>query len=426
MSVPRRLQVFLCHAAQDKPKVRELLRRLESESWIAPWLDEEKLLPGQDWDLEIQKAIRAADIIIVCLSRESVSKEGYVQKEFRRALSYAEEKPEGTIYIIPLRLDDCEIPIRFQQWQWLDYSVKNAWEKLLLSLRLRAEKLGIAHDSGIKNPSASIAVSGKLHPEPSGFTPGGRPFYMFGGMEFVEVISGDFYMGADDIDDASPQHLVYQLDYDFYIGRYPVTNQEFSLYLRETRQPVVMAKGKAKHPVVNSSWNQIQDYLTWLNEKYRSILPAKYKFVLPSEAEWEKSARGVEGNEFPWGNDFDLKRCNSREGGKADTTPVGTYSPQGDSAFGAADMAGNVREWTRSLGAKLMILGSSIELFAYPYRIDDGREDTYSDIDAEIVLRGGSFKNSQMEVRCAKRTWAKSGSTTNATGFRLAICPVNK
>ena len=143
MITSRQLQVFLCHASQDKPIVRELYQRLESESWIDSWLDAEKLLPGQDWDLEIQKAIRAADIIIVCLSKESVSKEGYVQKEFRRALSYAEEKPEGTTYIIPLRLDDCETPSKFQQWQWVDYSAKNAWERLLQSLRLRAEKLGI-------------------------------------------------------------------------------------------------------------------------------------------------------------------------------------------------------------------------------------------------------------------------------------------
>lgn len=147
MSTPRRLQVFLCHASQDKKKVRELNRRLLAQPWIDPWLDEEKLLPGQEWDLEIQKAIRAADIIIVCLSKESVSKEGYVQKEFRRALSYAEEKPEGTTFIIPLRLDDCETPSKFQQWQWVDYSAENAWEKLLQSLRLRAGKLGIIQDS---------------------------------------------------------------------------------------------------------------------------------------------------------------------------------------------------------------------------------------------------------------------------------------
>jgi hypothetical protein len=143
MPVKRKLQVFLCHASQDKPKVHKLYDRLSTEPWIDPWLDVEKLLPGQDWNLEIEKALRAADIIIVCLSKESVSKEGYVQKEFRKAVSYAEEKPDGTTFIIPLRLDECETPYKFHQWQWLDYFAKNAWDKLLQSLRLRAENLGI-------------------------------------------------------------------------------------------------------------------------------------------------------------------------------------------------------------------------------------------------------------------------------------------
>ncbi len=106
MTVTRKLNVFLCHASQDKPAVRKLYARLNSEVWIDPWLDEERLLPGMDWDLEIQKALRVADLIIVCLSSESVAKEGYVQREFKRALSYAEEKPEGTIYA-DRKLDYC-------------------------------------------------------------------------------------------------------------------------------------------------------------------------------------------------------------------------------------------------------------------------------------------------------------------------------
>jgi len=94
------LRVFLCHASQDKPAVRELYQRLISESWIAPWLDEENLFPGQDFDLEIYKAARDADVIIICLSKVSVVKEGYVNKEIRRALDAADEKPEGAIYIL--------------------------------------------------------------------------------------------------------------------------------------------------------------------------------------------------------------------------------------------------------------------------------------------------------------------------------------
>src|SRR5512141_1313450 len=112
----RKLRVFLCHASQDKPIVRELCQRLGAEGWIDPWLDEEKLLPGQDWDLEIEKAVEAADVVIVCVSNRSVSKEGYVQKEIRKVLDIALEKPEETIFIIPLRLDECELPRRLRTW----------------------------------------------------------------------------------------------------------------------------------------------------------------------------------------------------------------------------------------------------------------------------------------------------------------------
>ena len=75
MPAKRKLRVFLCHASQDKPIVRELYQRLLAESWIDPWLDEEKLLPGQDWNLEIEKAVETSDAVIVCVSSTSVAKE---------------------------------------------------------------------------------------------------------------------------------------------------------------------------------------------------------------------------------------------------------------------------------------------------------------------------------------------------------------
>ncbi|MGE5376891.1 MAG: toll/interleukin-1 receptor domain-containing protein, partial [Bacteroidota bacterium] len=114
------LKVFLCHASQDKPFVRELFHRLKAEGWIDPWLDEKKLLPGQDWRLEIEKAVETSDIVIICLSNVSVSKEGYIQKEFRYAREIALEKTEGTIFIIPLRLDDCDVPRGLSEYQWVD------------------------------------------------------------------------------------------------------------------------------------------------------------------------------------------------------------------------------------------------------------------------------------------------------------------
>ena len=140
-----KLRVFLCHASQDKSTVRELYQRLLAEGWIDPWLDEEKLLPGQDWDLEIEKAVEASDAVIVCVSNRSVTKEGYVQKEIRKVLDIALEKPEDTIFIIPLRLDDCELPRRLRAWHYVDYFPPErrdrAYERLLKSLSTRFDQL---------------------------------------------------------------------------------------------------------------------------------------------------------------------------------------------------------------------------------------------------------------------------------------------
>lgn len=137
----RKLCVFLCHASQDKPVVRELYQRLLAEGWIDPWLDEEKLLPGQDWDMEIKKAAESSDAAIVCLSKKSVTKEGYLQKELRKVLDLADEKPEGTIFVIPVRLNGCEIPRRMTSWQYINYFPKSkrdhSYNKILDSLKLR-------------------------------------------------------------------------------------------------------------------------------------------------------------------------------------------------------------------------------------------------------------------------------------------------
>lgn len=141
--VMRPLNVFLCHSSEDKPSVRNLYDRLDKEVWIDPWLDERKILPGQDWDIEIKKAVRTADIVIVCLSNVSVSKEGYVQKEIKHSLDIADEKPEGTIFIIPLKLESCDVPHRLSAWQWVNYSEGEAYNLLLQSLKTRAQALGI-------------------------------------------------------------------------------------------------------------------------------------------------------------------------------------------------------------------------------------------------------------------------------------------
>jgi TIR domain len=147
MPTKRKLRVFLCHASQDKPIVRDLYQRLLAEGWIDPWLDEEKLLPGQDWNLEIEKAVESSEAVIVCVSSTSVAKEGYVQKELRRVLNIALEKLEGTIFVIPVRLDDCALPRQLTDRQSIDYFPASqrtiAFDKLKVSLRIRRDSLGI-------------------------------------------------------------------------------------------------------------------------------------------------------------------------------------------------------------------------------------------------------------------------------------------
>ena len=134
------LRIFLCHSSGDKPEVRNLYQRLSSDGFD-PWLDEEDLLPGQEWELEIAKAVQTSDIIIVCLSDKAITKAGYVQKEIKSALDEAEKQPEGAIFLIPLKLEECDVPERLQRWQWVNLFEENGYERLMSSLRFRAETI---------------------------------------------------------------------------------------------------------------------------------------------------------------------------------------------------------------------------------------------------------------------------------------------
>lgn len=413
MPKARSLNVFIAHASQDKPAVRKLYQNLKKVKWISPWLDEEEILPSMDWDYEIYKAFRDADVIIACLSQESVAKEGYVQREFKRALSYAEEKPEGTIYVIPLRLDECTPPRKLNKYQWVDYFESDAQEKLLKSLKRRAEGLEILEEAIAGN-------SVRVPSDPNTNRPKDikNKIYTFADMEFLKIPAGEFWMGADDIDAlggaAKPEHLVY-LEYDFYIARFLLTNRQ---YARE-RGSVVSSREKINHPVINVSWYDAQKYIEVLNKKYKGELPKDFRFSLPSEAEWEKAARGPKGHKYPWGNTFDEKKCNSKERGLGGTSLVGEFSPQGDSFYRVADMVGNIWEWTRSL------LGSNCEKpdFMYPYRFDDEREDESAKKNISRVVRGGSYNSAQDVARCACRHGGYPGDDANRLGFRLCVSP---
>lgn len=139
-SEKRPLKVFLCHARDDKVKTRDLYRNLRKRG-IQPWLDAEDLVAGQDWRVEIPKAIKASDAIIICLSKNSINKEGFVQAEITFALEKALEIPQGRIFIIPARLEDCEVPNNLERFHWVDLFEEDGFPKLMKSLRTRARQL---------------------------------------------------------------------------------------------------------------------------------------------------------------------------------------------------------------------------------------------------------------------------------------------
>jgi len=169
---------------------------------------------------------------------------------------------------------------------------------------------------------------------------------------------------------------------EFWIDRTPVTNAEYARFVAATgHTPPQHWKGPippgaiADHPVAYVSWHDARAYAQWAGKR------------LPAEEEWEKAARGADGREYPWG-DWEESRCNSKEADIGTTTPVGRYSPGGDSPHGGADMAGNVWEWTASAE-------------------DEAR-----------VLRGGSWGSARGAARCACRFAADPGLKDARVGFR--------
>jgi hypothetical protein len=140
MTDEKRLRVFLCHASEDKQAAQELYDRLEADAF-RPWLDVRNLVPGQDWEREIRSAIRHTEAVVVLLSSRSTSKEGFVQREIRMALDVADEKPDGTVFLLPSLLEACEVPERLRRWHWVHLDEAAGYERLKAALVARADSL---------------------------------------------------------------------------------------------------------------------------------------------------------------------------------------------------------------------------------------------------------------------------------------------
>jgi formylglycine-generating enzyme required for sulfatase activity len=265
----------------------------------------------------------------------------------------------------------------------------NEAHRILSDPNLRAE-----YDAsiGVKRRSAAKRSTGILTP--------------FVKLDLVTIPAGKFIMGSRDDnplarEDERPQQLV-DILYDFRISRTLTTNEEFRNFIRATDHAGASVNDDLpNHPVVSVSWADAQAYCKWLTRIQRAsgAISPNDMVRLPTEAEWEKAARGQSGREWPWGDVWEPGRCNTQEAGIRTTTPVGHYSPLGDSPYGVADMAGNVWEWCQSA--------------PFPYKADDDRR----------VVRGGSFDRDKRGARCAWRSSAAPKFRLDYIGFRVVVVP---
>jgi len=135
-SVPNKLderKIFISYARSDYGVAKEIYCFLQ-ENGFNPWMDKFDLLPGQKWEFEIRKNIKASDYFIACLSEKSVAKTGHVQIELKQAISAHDRRPQGKIYLIPVRIDNCEIPEFLADHHVLDWSSLNAKQQLLRAI----------------------------------------------------------------------------------------------------------------------------------------------------------------------------------------------------------------------------------------------------------------------------------------------------
>jgi formylglycine-generating enzyme required for sulfatase activity len=242
----------------------------------------------------------------------------------------------------------------------------------------------------------------------------GKPFEP----ETVLVPGGAFLMGSDDQPDEAPAHRLTLSTYR--IGKFPVTNCEYAEFIKRVRtqeepkrvgwfirQPPA---AKLDHPVVGISWHDARAYCAWLSQE------SGRTYRLPSEAEWEKAARGPQGLYYPWGNQWGEGYANVAS---ADTTPVDAH-PQGASPYGCQAMLGNVQEWTNTLWGR----DEQNNGYGYPYDPTDGREDPEAAQylgRAARIHRGGSYRSPPAEVRASARAGSSQDARVSWRGFRVVM-----
>lgn len=242
---------------------------------------------------------------------------------------------------------------------------------------------------------------------------------------FVEIPAGPFIMGSDpaadplayDIERWSPTSALGTVELPgFYIGRYEVTVAQYAAFVAASGHRVAdeaALRGGLADPVASVAWTDALAYARWLSGALEvssatppdlaRLLREGWSVRLPTEAEWEKAARGGDGRIYPWGNEPRRDRANFGSGG---VVPVGRVACS-ECAYGLADMAGNVWEWTSS------------PYLPYPFDASPARVDL--DAEALFVMRGGAYNEPERNVRAAGRGGADPGARRPFIGFRVVL-----
>jgi len=398
--------LFISYARKDVEFAQKLNADLQRHE-VTTWIDELGIRGGEDWPNRIATAIEGCQAMLVILSPDSVASR-WVQRE----LAFADQKGKR---VLPLLYKPCGLrawfELRFGNVQRADFS-RGSYETNLAELLASIEQvLGLT----VAPPAPAPSPEPPAVPAPEVLTIT-SPIHL----ELVRVPAGEFLMGSDPVkdldagDNEQPQHRVYLSE--FHIGRYPVTNAQYAAFVKATKHRAPehwergeVPSGKENHPVVYVSWDDAVAFYQWLSRETGKT------FRLPTEAEWEKAARGTDGRIYPWGNEWDETKLNSGEAGPGDTTPVGQYSPDGDSPYDAADMSGNVWEWCADWFGEEEYQRRAKSTVRDP---QGPKESTFR------VLRGGAFFYFRGGVRCAARYRYGPLGRYRYLGFRVVVSPV--
>jgi formylglycine-generating enzyme required for sulfatase activity len=465
------VRIFISYAREDSARVKALYQQL-ADAGFQPWLDREHIIPGQQWEPVIKRALKQSDFVLVCLSATSINKRGFLRREIKQALEQAGDMLEEDVYLIPARLDDCEVPDILEHLQWVDLFEDYGWEDLLGAFAFQLQKLG----KSVPQPKA-VAAATPPPPAPVAAVPPPAPAKpvssptstwprlvsfteptvlldergqvrfkgMTEGLQFREDLGdgvtldmvalegGEFRMGSTEAEARAawedykrynssadwdwfkretPRHRVRVSP--FCLGKFQVTQAQWQAVMGNLPEMEGEFRG-ARRPIINVSWNDVTAFCQRLSAKTGRV------YRLPTEAEWEYACRAETTTPFAFGETIttDIVNCNGnypygqapKGVYRATTVDVGSLGVA--NGFGLYDMHGNVWEWCQDW--------FDADYYAQCQKQGVAVDPTGPTNGEYRILRGGAWNGSLMFARAVFRLNPHPGFRYNFAGFRVVV-----